>query len=157
MNLQKREQFGRAAFFILFFFDQAFAQDNAFSWLRKNGRGLSEKRRKRKGRRKGRKEGGKRMCCRAASLNCSDDGEIRRGFRGACFGDDVMQRQPGALGREERKREHLKLTLLHLGQSLFNKGPSPHIHPHTHTHFTGHIAFVLLRSKSLASFEKSQQ
>lgn len=68
---------------------------------------MSEKRRKRKGRRRGRKERErkKRMGCRAASLNWSDDGEIHGGFREACFGDDVMQRQPGALGREEGKRE----------------------------------------------------
>lgn len=34
-------------------------------------------------------------------LNGNKDGEIHRGL-GACFSDDVMQRQPGGLGRVER-------------------------------------------------------
>lgn len=50
------------------------------------------------------------------------------GAWGACFNDDVMQRQPGAWeewrgGGVFSHGGHLKLTWLHLGQSLLSKGP----------------------------------
>lgn len=84
MNLQKGSGLGGLRFFF-FFFDQALTQDNAFSWLRKRGgdcqrRGGRE--REEGGEEKRGRDKKKRMGCRAASLNWSDDREIRRGFQG---------------------------------------------------------------------------